>query len=385
MRSTSAVATWHRLAMTAVPSGPIPWSLYTADFIFLSLRISMRVGSTRSGWSWLQARTARCSTSRSGRTSVATALDIGCGPFCRFRQAAECTPFSIGDAYGWLDPDNLSVLNSQNAVAMFQRARTMGDNKRRAAAHEALHGFHYGRLGLHVHGTGRFVEDEHGRILEKRARDGNALALASRKAHTPFTYERLVPLRQANDEVVRVGGPGGGDDFIFARSRPGVGDILGDARREENRLLQDDGELVAQIGQVEVAQICSIQENLARGRVIETSQQIHQRGLAGAGGPGDAKARARFDFKRNVAQDRPVLFVSEGNVAEPHRASGAREWTRAGFLDDIRRFVEQSKSPFGAREMGLHGGHFLADGFERSIELRDQAHDINQIACCQFV
>src|SRR5439155_7913674 len=203
----------------------------------------------------------------------------------------------------------------------------------------------------HVHGTGRFVEDEYGGILQKSARDGNALALASRKAHTPFTYERLVPLRQANDEVVRVGGPGGGDDFIFARARPGVGDILGDAGREENRLLQDDGELVAQIGQVEVAQICSIQENLARGRVIETSQQIHQRGLAGAGGPGDAKARARFDFKRNVAQDRPVLFVSEGNVAERHRASGTREWTRAGFLDDIRRFVEQSKSPFGAREM----------------------------------
>src|SRR5438128_3788400 len=147
MRSTSAVATWHRLAMTAPPSGPIPWSLYTADFIFLSLRISMRVGSTRSGWSWLQARTARCSTSRSGRTSVATDLDIGCAPFCRSRQTAQREPFSIGDGHGRLDPDNLSVLNSQNTVAMFQRAQPMGDNKSRAAAHQSLHGFHNGRLG----------------------------------------------------------------------------------------------------------------------------------------------------------------------------------------------------------------------------------------------
>src|SRR5438046_3880392 len=272
MRSTSAVATWHRLAMTAPPSAPMPWSLYTADFIFLSLRISMRVGSTRSGWSWLQAWTARCSRSRSGRTSVATDLDIGCATFCRSRQAAQCERFSLGDGHGWLDPDNVSVLNSQNTVAMFQRAQTMGDNTRRATVHEPLQGFHDRRFGFHVHGTGRLVQNEHGRVLEKCARQGNALAFAAGEPHAALTHEGGVTLRQSDDEFVGVGRPGRGDDFTLVRAGPGVGDILGDAGGEQHRLLKHHGKLVAQVGEPVLAQVLSIEQNLACGRVVEARQ-----------------------------------------------------------------------------------------------------------------
>src|SRR5260221_620762 len=54
----------------------------------------------------------------------------------------------------------------------------MGDDERGAAAHEFLERGHDGALGSRVEGAGRFVENEDRRVLQKRARDPDALALA---------------------------------------------------------------------------------------------------------------------------------------------------------------------------------------------------------------
>ena len=84
-------------------------------------------------------------------------------------------------------------------------------------------------------------------------------------------------------------------------ARAGVGDVLGNAGREQNRFLQNNGKLVAQVGEVVVAQVRTIQQNLSRRWIIKAGEQIHQGGLARAGRAGDAQAGARLNFKRDVA------------------------------------------------------------------------------------
>src|SRR5438093_7734989 len=78
-RSTDAVVVRHLLAMTAAPFRPTPVIRYTADFFVVNLRTSIVSGSTRSGSSWLQALTARCSAKLAGNTSSAVQLRIS-GP-----------------------------------------------------------------------------------------------------------------------------------------------------------------------------------------------------------------------------------------------------------------------------------------------------------------
>ena len=53
----------------------------------------------------------------------------------------------------------------------------------------------HGALGFGVEGTGRFVEDENGRVLHDGARDGEALALAAGKHRAPLADDGVVALR----------------------------------------------------------------------------------------------------------------------------------------------------------------------------------------------
>ena len=52
-------------------------------------------------------------------------------------------------------------------------------------------------LALRVERAGRFVEQQDRRILQHRARDGDALPLAARQAHASLAEERVVALAAA--------------------------------------------------------------------------------------------------------------------------------------------------------------------------------------------
>src|SRR5262245_31582019 len=104
---------------------------------------------------------------------------------------------------------------------MPQRTRAVGYDERRSAAHEPLHRVHDPAFGLRIHRTGWLIQDENGRILEERASQRDALALAAGEPHAALPHQRFVSLRQARDEVVYVGGSGGGHDFTLAGAGPG--------------------------------------------------------------------------------------------------------------------------------------------------------------------
>src|SRR5438552_3929755 len=137
-------------------------------------------------------------------------------------------PWGGGSLFGWcrllcdrrhnlFQTHDAAVLNSQDTIATLECAVSMGNDERGAVKRELFYRFHDGSLGFHVHRTSRLVEDENGRVLQKRARDGNSLAFSAGKPHAALAHQRFVALRQAADEVVRVGGLRGCDDFVLTR------------------------------------------------------------------------------------------------------------------------------------------------------------------------
>src|SRR5213075_2663718 len=104
------------------------------------------------------------------------------------------------------------------------------------------------------------------------------------------------------DELVDVGGAGGRDDVLGRRVGTGVRDVLRDARREEHRLLQYDGELAAQVDQAVLPQVDAVEQNRAVRRVVEPGEQVDDRRLAGAGRSHDAEPRTGRDVEGDLAQ-----------------------------------------------------------------------------------
>ena len=47
----------------------------------------------------------------------------------------------------------------------------------------------------------RFIQDQHGRIFQKRPGDGNALALPAGKPHAPFADHSLKPFGETDDVI----------------------------------------------------------------------------------------------------------------------------------------------------------------------------------------
>ena len=72
------------------------------------------------------------------------------------------------------------MLHREPHVTQGQRAQTVSNHESRASAHETFHRFHDNLLRFDVNGTGWFIENEDGRILQKSARERDALTLAPR-------------------------------------------------------------------------------------------------------------------------------------------------------------------------------------------------------------
>src|SRR5437868_1151985 len=84
----------------------------------------------------------------------------------------------------------------------------------------------HGPLALNIKRAGSFIKNKYGRILQKRARDADALLLSAGEPHSPLADLRLVTARQRADEPVRVRMLRSLDDLTIARIRLPVAKIL---------------------------------------------------------------------------------------------------------------------------------------------------------------
>ncbi len=160
-------------------------------------------------------------------------------------------------------------------------------------------------------------------------------------------------------------------------------DVLARRGGEDHRLLRDEGELAAQIGAAEVAQIDAVEADCARGRIEETHEQLEDRGLAGAGGSdeGDGLAGADVEIEFGERGDLGAGRVVEGDAFEGQFAAH-RDRQRAGgfgFGDAVGRFDELDHALRGA------GGalQLTPDLGERGDGARDEHgvdHELHQFA-----
>src|SRR5438552_6378066 len=273
-----------------------------------------------------------------------------------------------------------AVLDHHERRTALQKTRSMRDEDYGAAVHQPLDRVDDRGFSLGIDGARRLVKDDHRASREEGAGDGDPLTLPSRQLDAALADLRVVAAGQTDDELVSVRGLCRGDQLRVARPRPGIRDVLGDGGGEKHGVLLDYGELPAKIGQAKLAQIGPVELDVATGRIVETREQAHQRGLARAGCAHDPESSARFDGERDVVQDGTVWAVRERNMMKGDGAARARYGSCLRSLRAILRFVEQREGPLGAGDVKLQRRDLAADRPEWLVELAQVTHDQKQLA-----
>ena len=85
-----------------------------------------------------------------------------------------------------------------------------------------------------------------------------------------------------------------------------VGDIVGDRVVEQESVLRHQADLVAETGQVEIADVAAIDLHGARGGVVEARHQVGERGLAAAARPDQGDHLAGFDLQIRACEAETV-------------------------------------------------------------------------------
>src|SRR5882672_5419954 len=142
--------------------------------------------------------------------------------------------------------DNLAGFDDEDYVRAQHGRQSMRDHDRGAPFHQMTERVEHEFLRFRVQPRRWFVQHQDGSVANDRARNGDALALASGQSYAAFANHRVVTFRHRGDELVGVGEFGGANDFFTRRLGFAVGNILPDRRAEQQTLLQDKTDLLAQ-------------------------------------------------------------------------------------------------------------------------------------------
>ena len=161
--------------------------------------------------------------------------------------------------------DDLAGAQYENLVRLANRAQAMRDHEARASGHQSFERFLNQSFRRGVHAGGGFVEEQDGRILEQGASDGDALFFAHAQAHSTFADFGVELFGEFFDERCGVGGSEGGPEFLVGGVRFAEAEVVGHGAVEEEAFLGDKPDHPAEIIFGEVADILTVERDLAAG------------------------------------------------------------------------------------------------------------------------
>ena len=140
----------------------------------------------------------------------------------------------------------------------------MRDDQRGAIAHQLHQRFLDAAFGLVVQRRHGLVENQDGRVLEQRARNGDALALAAREQCAAVSDRRVQPLRQIRGEFVDVGDVRRLLHGFRIRIVDAEGDVVADRIVEQHHVLAHQRHVVAQVAQIALAHVDAVDQDRCR-------------------------------------------------------------------------------------------------------------------------
>ena len=166
-----------------------------------------------------------------------------------------------------------AFVEDQDAVGVLNGAEAMSDDQRGAAGEKAIERVADEQLGFGVDAGSGFVEDQEARIVREGASEIDELALADGERGAAFVDGGVDAFGKRADEIAEADFVDGVFDGGAIDAGGAEADIGFDGAGEEERILEDDAELAAQILQLDFADVDAVEKDLAALNVVEAEKQ----------------------------------------------------------------------------------------------------------------
>lgn len=174
-----------------------------------------------------------------------------------------------------------AIFDHEKALGALKSGEAVGDGDDGPAFDKSVEGLLNVSLGFGVHVAGGFVQNKQARVVEDGSGNRDALTFAAGQGVASFSDDGFVTEGHAADEIVGIGGTGGGDDLLEACFGQTVTDVVEKGAVEEERFLLNDANLLAIVGEVEVADIDIVERNLTTADVVEAGDEIDDGAFTG--------------------------------------------------------------------------------------------------------
>ena len=297
-------------------------------------------------------------------------------------------------------------MHDEDGVRGLDSGEPVGDEDGGTSCDHAGEGEADAEFGVGVDGGGGLVEYEDTGGVGESAGEGDELLLSGGEGGTALA-DGLVELeRQGADEVGDVDFFCGGLEGCVGDPVGAEADVVGDGSGEEEGVLQDDTEALAQGFEILLADVDSVDEDLPALDVVKAHHEsgyggfscasvsddgggfigFHGEGYAAENpldrpdGGHDAGVVLKF-FEGGVSED-GLLCLRERLVGEPHvaefDASGLVSWDGVCGGDDLGGGVEQVEDALAGSHGGLEDVVFVAellDGAEEALGVLDEGDE----------
>jgi len=187
----------------------------------------------------------------------------------------------------------------------------VGDDDGGSAGAQVGEGGLDGGFAFGVQRAGSFVEQQHAGVAQQGAGEGDALALAAGESAALLADEGFEAEGEFVDEVRGGGGFGGGPDCCVGGAGAAHADVGGDGVVEQQAILADIGEGVAQGGEGDIAQVRAVEADGAGGDVLQAGDEGEGGGFAGAGGADEGDGLAGEGFETEIAEAETSVRIDE--------------------------------------------------------------------------
>ena len=178
--------------------------------------------------------------------------------------------------------DDLTVLEHQDLIGARDGAQPVCNHEGGAAGAQTAQSFLDEVLTFRIQRRGRFVENQHPRIAQNGTGDRHPLTLAAGQLHAAFADDRVVLLRKALNELVRVRDFRHGHHFILRGSGLGEGDVLHHGAVEQEIVLHDHAQMTTILAQFELGHRRAVHFDLSLLRLGKRHDQRDHRAFAAA-------------------------------------------------------------------------------------------------------
>src|SRR6185437_12181841 len=176
----------------------------------------------------------------------------------------------------------LAAVHDEDGVGALNGGEAVSDNDRGSACDHAFEGGADAEFGVGIDGGSGLIEDEDARVVGEGAGEVDELLLSGGEGIAALAERLVVSARERLDEVADVDLLGGQANLLVADERAEA-DVVGDGSAEEEGVLHDDAEVLAETKQIVLAHVEPIDEDCAVLDVVEAHHEADDGGFSRTG------------------------------------------------------------------------------------------------------